>query len=77
MMAIFLKYKSINLIIFYYCTYSVLLGTIGVVVQNSIEVIRNKEFGPQVNDWNRVWSILEKGEKSVDIKWYVTRDQKV
>jgi len=54
MMAIFLKYKSINLIIFYYCTYSVLLGTIRVVVQNSIEVIRNKEFGPQVNDWNRV-----------------------
>ena len=46
MVAIFLKY----LIIFYYCIYSGLLGTIGIVVQNSIGVIRNKEFGPQVNE---------------------------
>jgi len=50
MVAIFLKYKSINLIIFYYCIYSGLLGTIDIVVQNSIGVMRNKEFGSQVNE---------------------------
>jgi len=26
-----------------------------------------------INDWNGVCSILEEGEKSVDVKWYMIR----
>ena len=44
-----LKYESINLIIFYYYTYSGLLGTIGIIVQNSIRFMRNTEFCPWID----------------------------
>ena len=40
-----LKYKSVNLIILYYCVYSGLLGTPRVVVQNFIRFMRNTGFG--------------------------------
>ena len=46
MIASVLKYRSDNLIILYCCTYSGLLGTMGVVVQNSMILIRNTVFGP-------------------------------
>jgi len=41
MIANVFKYRSNNLIIFYYYTYSRLLGT--------MELIRNAEFGPWIN----------------------------
>jgi len=25
-----------------------------------------------MDNWNRVWSVLEEGGKSMDIRWYVT-----
>ena len=40
-----LKYEIINLIIFYYYTYSELLDTVSVVAQNSIKLMKNVEFG--------------------------------
>jgi len=40
-----LKYKSVNLIILYYCVYSELLGTLRVAVQNFIKLMRNTGFG--------------------------------
>ena len=46
MMANILKYEIINLIMFYYYIYSELLGTVRVVAQNSIELMKNVEFGP-------------------------------
>ena len=46
MMANILKYEIINQIIFYYYIYSELLGTVRVVAQNSIELMKNVEFGP-------------------------------
>jgi len=57
----FIKYGSTDLIILYCCTYSRLLGTTGVVVQNSMGLMRtvgfglmrNAGFGPWV-DWNGV-----------------------
>jgi len=49
MVANILKYESDNLIILYYCAYSGLLGTVGVVVQNSMGLMRNVGFGPQVD----------------------------
>ena len=49
MMINVLKYGSINLIIFYYYTYSGLLSTMEIIVQNSIRLMRNTEFGPWVN----------------------------
>ena len=55
MVAIIFKYKSVNLIMLYYCTHSKLLSTIGIVIQNSIELIKNVEFGSWViDDWNKV-----------------------
>ena len=41
------KYESGNLIIFYCYTYSGLLDITEVVIWNSIELIRNAEFGFQ------------------------------
>jgi len=49
MVAIVLKYRKYILIIFYYYTYSGLLGTIEVVVQNSMRLMRNKGFSSQVD----------------------------
>jgi len=49
MVANILKYRSNNLIILYYCIYSRLLGTTKVVVWNSIELMRNAGFGPQID----------------------------
>ena len=40
MVAIVLKYGSANLIILIHCTYSGLLGTAGVVSQNSMRLMR-------------------------------------
>ena len=45
----FLKYRSADLIILYCYTYSGLSDTTGVIIWNSIELIRNAEFGPQVD----------------------------
>ena len=45
-----LKYRSGNLIIFYYYMYSGLLGIIRVVIQNSIELIGNVESGTCINE---------------------------
>ena len=39
-----LKYESDNLIILYYYTYSRLLGTIEIVIQNFIELMRSVKF---------------------------------
>ena len=49
MVAIVLKYRKYILIIFYYYTYSVLSGTMEVVVQNSMRLMRNKGFSSQVD----------------------------
>jgi len=38
MVANFFEYRSDNLIIFYHCVYFELLGTIGVIVWNSIKL---------------------------------------
>ena len=49
MVASVLKYGSDNLIILYCCTYSGLLGTMGVVVQKSMRLMRNTGFGLQID----------------------------
>ena len=49
MVAIIFKYKSVNLIILHYYAHSTLLSTIRVVIQNSIELIKNVEFGSWVD----------------------------
>jgi len=49
MVAIVLKYRKYILIIFYYYTYSGLSGTMEVVVQNSMRLMRNKVFSSQVD----------------------------
>jgi len=49
MIANILKYGSIDSIILYYCTYSGLSDTVDVVIQNSMRLIRNTDFGPLVN----------------------------
>jgi len=46
MVADILKYGSTDLIILYCYTYSRLLGTMKIVVQNSIRLIRAVEFSP-------------------------------
>ena len=46
MVAIILKYKSDYLIILYYCTYPRLLNTIGIVIWNSMRLIKDAGFGP-------------------------------
>ena len=43
------KYGTGNLIIIYCCIYSKLLGTMMDVIQNSMELMRDTESGPQVN----------------------------
>ena len=48
MVANVFKYRSVDLIILYYCVYS---GTVGVIVWNSMGLMRNAGFGPWV-DWN-------------------------
>ena len=45
MVAIILKYKSDYLIILYHCAYSKLLDTIGVIIWNSMRLIKNAGFG--------------------------------
>ena len=49
MVANILKYRSDNPIIFYYYTYSKLLGTIEVVIQNSMRLMRNAEFSSWID----------------------------
>ena len=49
MVANVLKYRSVNLIIFYCCVYSMLSNTTEVVIQNSMRLMRNIGFGPQVD----------------------------
>jgi len=49
MVANILKYRSDNLIIFYYCIYSRLLSTIGAVIWNFIGLTRNARFGPWID----------------------------
>ena len=44
-----LKYKSVDLIIFYCCTYSKLSGIMKVVIWNSIKLMRNTRFGSQID----------------------------
>ena len=51
MVAIILKYKSDYLIILYYCTYPRLLNTIGIVIWNSMRLIKDAGFGPWINGW--------------------------
>jgi len=70
----FLKYRSVDLIILYYCIYFRLLSTTVIVVQNFIELMRTIEFGLMRNakfssqvDWNKVWSVPEENEKSTDV----------
>jgi len=53
MVANVLKYGSISLIILYHCIYSRLFNTIRIVIQNSMELMRNAGFGSQI-DWNKV-----------------------
>jgi len=53
MVANILKYKSINLIMLYYCVYSRLSDIVEIAIQNSMWLIRNTGFGSQV-DWNRM-----------------------
>ena len=43
--AIILKYRSINIIIFYYYIYSELLNTMGVVIQNTMRLMSTEGFG--------------------------------
>ena len=57
----FLKYRSVDLRILYYCIYFRLLSTAVIVVQNFIELMRTIEFGLMRNanfssqvDWNKV-----------------------
>ena len=57
MVANILKYGSINLIIFYCYIYSGLLDTVGIVIQNSIRLMRNTRFGPQIDRWLE-WSVI-------------------
>ena len=49
MVANVIKYRSVNLIILYCCTYSGLSGTAGVVFWNSIGLMRNAGLDPQVD----------------------------
>ena len=49
MVTIILKYGSVNLIILYYYIYSRLLDIAEVVIQNSIELIKNAEFGSWID----------------------------
>ena len=44
-----LKYRSINLIMFNCCACSELLDTIKIVIQNSMRLIKNVEFGSWVD----------------------------
>ena len=44
-----LKYRTGNLIIIYCYAYSKLLGTTGVIIQNSIDLARGTESGPWVD----------------------------
>ena len=75
MVANVLKYESVNLIILYCCTYSRLLGTVGLSFGTPWDW-----WGMQglvlrlMDDWNEVWSTLEEGGKSADVGWYVTMD---
>jgi len=55
-----LKYRSSNLIILYHYTCSGLSGIIRVVIQNSMELIRNTGSGPQVDRWLE-WSVISTG----------------
>jgi len=41
-----LKYETSNLIIIYHCIYSRLSDTIGDVIQNSMELMRDAESDP-------------------------------
>ena len=56
-MANIIKYRSINLIIFYYHVYFGLLGTIEVVIQNFIELMRNTVFDSWIDVWLE-WSVI-------------------
>jgi len=49
MVANIIKYGSINLIIFYCYIYFGLLDTVGIVIQNSMRLVRNTRFGCQID----------------------------
>jgi len=49
MVANVLKYESIDLIILYCCVYSGLLDTMGIVVWNSMRLMKNIGFGSQID----------------------------
>jgi len=51
MVANILKYRSDNLIILYHYAYSGLLGTVGVIIQNSMGLMKHVEFGPQIDGY--------------------------
>ena len=44
-----LKYKTGNLIIIYYCAYTRLLYTTDVIIQNSMELVKDTESGSWVD----------------------------
>ena len=46
MIANILKYRSDNLIILYHYAYSRLLGTVEVIIQNSMRLMKHVEISP-------------------------------
>ena len=56
-----------------YYTYSGLLDTTKFVILELYRIWweRQSLVLKLRGDWNRVWSMLEEGGKSVDVKWYV------
>jgi len=51
MVANVFKYRSDNLIILNCCVYFGLLDTIGVVIQKSMKLMRNTDFGSWIDRW--------------------------
>ena len=68
-MANIIKYRSINLIIFYYHIYFGLSGTTEVVIQNFIGLMRNTVFDSWIDVWLE-WSVIctKEDRKSIDIR---------
>jgi len=55
MVANILKYGSVDLVILYCCAYFGLWGTIEVVIQNSMELMKTAGFGPIRNAGFGFW----------------------
>ena len=56
-----------------HCTYSGLLGTIGLLFRTPWDWWGMKYLVlGLMNDWNRVWSTPEENGKSADVRWYIT-----